>query len=54
MIILFYNLGQGSSDTEEQLRTVDFVISQEPKIVVYGIAYQTFYSHGRTIVEDTT
>ena len=29
-----YNLGQGSSDAEEQLRTVDFVISQEPKIVV--------------------
>jgi len=46
-----YNLGQGSSDAEEQLRTIDFVISQEPKIVVYGIAYQTFYSHGRTIVE---
>ena len=46
-----YNLGQGSSDAEEQLRTVDFVISQEPKIVIYGIAYHTFYSHGRTIVE---
>ena len=46
-----YNLGQGSSDAEEQLRTVDLVISQEPKIVVYGIGYQTFYSHGRTIVE---
>mgnify|MGYP000200383422 CR=1 FL=1 len=46
-----YNLGQGSSDAEEQLRTVDLIISQEPKIVVYGIAYQTFYSHGRTIVE---
>ena len=46
-----YNLGQGSSDAEEQLRTIDFVISQEPKVVVYGIAYQTFYSHGRTIIE---
>ena len=46
-----YNLGQGSSDAEEQLRTINFVISQEPKVVVYGIAYQTFYSHGRTIIE---
>ena len=46
-----YNLGQGSSDAEEQLRTIDFVISQKPKVVVYGIAYQTFYSHGRTIIE---
>ena len=46
-----YNLGQGSSDAEEQLRSIDFVISQEPKVVVYGIAYQTFYSHGRTIIE---
>ena len=46
-----YNLGQGSSDAEEQLRSIDFVISQEPKVVVYGISYQTFYSHGRTIIE---
>jgi len=46
-----YNLGLGSSDAEEQLRSIDFVISQEPKVVVYGIAYQTFYSHGRTIIE---
>ena len=47
-----YNLGQGSFDAEERLRTIDFVISQEPKIVVYGIAYQTFYSHGRNIAEN--
>jgi hypothetical protein len=47
-----YNLGQGSFDAEERLRTIDFVISQEPKVVVYGIAYQTFYSHGRNIAEN--
>ena len=47
-----YNLGQGSFDAEERLRTIDFVISQEPKGVVYGIAYQTFYSHGRNIAEN--
>ena len=47
-----YNLGQGSFDAEERLRTVDFIISQEPKVVVYGIAYQTFYSHGRNIAEN--
>ena len=46
-----YNLGQGSSDAEERLRTIDLIISQKPDVVVYGIAYQTFYSHGRTIVE---
>ena len=46
-----YNLGQGSSDAEERLRTVDLIISQKPDVVVYGIAYQTFYSHGRNIVE---
>ena len=46
-----YHLGQGSSDTEERLRTADLIISQSPDVVIYGIAYQTFYSHGRNIVD---
>jgi len=46
-----YHLGQGSFDPEERLRTSDLVISQKPDIVIYGIAYQTFYSHGRNIIE---
>tara|TARA_B100001179_G_C18594360_1_gene406411 strand:+ start:538 stop:1509 length:972 start_codon:yes stop_codon:yes gene_type:complete len=49
-----YNLGQGSFDAEERLRTIDLIISQEPNIVIYGISYQTFYSHGRNIVEKPT
>ena len=48
---IIYHLGQGSFDTEERLRTVDLVVSQKPEIVIYGIAYQTFYSHGRNIIE---
>ena len=46
-----FHLGQGSFDAEERLRTVDLVISQKPEIVIYGIAYQTFYSHGRSTIE---
>tara|TARA_B110000014_G_scaffold259351_1_gene247022 strand:- start:1387 stop:2289 length:903 start_codon:yes stop_codon:yes gene_type:complete len=49
-----YHLGQGSFDAEERLRTVDLVVSQKPEIVLYGIAYQTFYSHGRNIAEKPT
>jgi len=49
-----YHLGQGSFDAEERLRTVDLVTSQKPEIVIYGIAYQTFYSHGRSIAEKPT
>ena len=46
-----YHLGQGSFDAEERLRTVDLVISQNPDVVIYGIAYQTFYSYGRNVIE---
>ena len=46
-----YHLGQGSSDPEERLRTSDLIISQSPDVVIYGISYQTFYSHGRNIVD---
>ena len=46
-----YHLGQGSFDAEERLRTADLIVSQDPDIVIYGIAYQTFYSHGRNIIE---
>ena len=49
-----YHLGQGSFDAEERLRTVDLVTSQKPEIVIYGIAYQSFYSHGRSITEKPT
>ena len=48
---IIYHLGQGSSDPEERLRTIDLIISQKPEIVIYGIAYQTFYSYGRNMVE---
>ena len=46
-----FHLGQGASDTEELIRTSDLIISQKPDVVIYGVAYHTFYSHGRTIVE---
>ena len=49
-----YHLGQGSFDPEERLRTSDLIISQSPDIVIYGISYMTFYSHGRNIVEQPT
>jgi len=48
---IVYHLGQGSFDPEERLRTADLIISQSPDVVIYGISYQTFYSHGRNIVD---
>lgn len=45
-----YNLGQGSFDPEDILRTSNLIISQKPDIVIYGVSYQTFHSHGRTII----
>ena len=46
-----FHLGQGSFDAEERLRTANLISSQKPEIVIYGVAYQTFYSHGRNIIE---
>ena len=46
-----FHLGQGSFDAEERLRTVDLISSQKPEIIIYGVAYQTFYSHGRNTIE---
>ena len=46
-----FHLAQGASDTEDLIRTSDLIISQKPDVVIYGVAYHTFYSHGRTIAE---
>ena len=43
-----YNLGLGSDDPENRSRTIDMVISKNPKIIVYGIDYRDFASAGRT------
>lgn len=46
-----YNLGQGSDDPEARLRTIDYIISQKPDIVIYGIGFRDFESSGRSTLE---
>lgn len=48
---IVYNLGQGSDDPEFRLRTIDFIISKKPDIVVYGIGFRDFESTGRTVID---
>jgi len=43
-----YNLGLASDDPENRNRTIDLILSKEPKIIVYGIEYRDFVSSGRT------
>lgn len=39
---IVYNLAIGADSPEERLKKLDLLISSEPKIVVYGIAYRDF------------
>ncbi len=46
-----YNLGSPGDDFEERERTLDMIIKNNPKVVMFGIEPRSFESAGRTITE---
>jgi hypothetical protein len=45
-----YNLGSPGDDFEERERTVEMIIDEKPKIVLYGIEPRAFETSGRNLV----
>lgn len=45
-----YNLGSPGDDFEERERTVEMIIEEKPKIVLYGIEPRAFETSGRNLI----
>jgi len=48
-----YNLGSPGDDFEERERTIEMIIQENPKLVVYGIEPRAFETKGRNLVSTT-
>jgi len=48
-----YNLGSPGDDFEERERTIEMIIEEEPKIVLYGIEPRAFETSGRNLVSSS-
>jgi hypothetical protein len=48
-----YNLGNAGDDFEERERTIEMIIEERPKIVLYGIEPRAFETQGRNLLSTT-
>ncbi len=48
-----YNLGSPGDDFEERERTIEMIIQENPKLVLYGIEPRAFETKGRNLVSTT-